>query len=101
MRNGTSSYEYDVRSTEDTRYYVWGLDLSQSLQGAGGVGGLLLVRQGAQAHAPTYDANGNISEYINLANGNIDAHLEYDAFGRKIVDQSYNNFQKKGSARAF
>jgi RHS repeat-associated protein len=35
--------------------------------------------------APTYDANGNISEYIDLADGSIEAHLEYDAFGRKIV----------------
>jgi len=41
----------------------------------------------------TFDANGNISEYINLANGDIDAHMEYDAFGRKIVDETYNNFQ--------
>ncbi len=23
------------------KYYVWGLDLSQSLQGAGGIGGLI------------------------------------------------------------
>jgi RHS repeat-associated protein len=78
-------YEDDVLSSTDTKYYVWGLDLSQSLQGAGGIGGLLLVKQGTTTWAPTYDANGNISEYIDLATGNETAHLEYDAFGRKIV----------------
>jgi RHS repeat-associated protein len=31
------------------------------------------------------DANGNIIEYIDLADGSIDAHLEYDAFGRTIA----------------
>ena len=65
MRNETSSYEYDVLSTEDTRYYVWGLDLSQSLQGAGGVGGLLLVRQGTQAHARRTRNDSNPSVFMN------------------------------------
>ncbi|MCH8513557.1 MAG: RHS repeat-associated core domain-containing protein [Kiritimatiellae bacterium] len=79
-------FEYDeINALENTRYYVWGLDLSQSLQGAGGVGGLLIVRQGQDLWAPTYDANGNISEYIDLSDGSVTAHLEYDAFGRKIV----------------
>ncbi|MCC5790889.1 MAG: hypothetical protein JJT75_14765, partial [Opitutales bacterium] len=79
-------FEYDeINPHENTRYYICGLHLSQSLQGAGGVGGLLLVRQGNELHAPTYDANGNISEYIDLSDGSITAHLEYDAFGRKIV----------------
>ena len=26
-----------------TNHYIWGLDLSQSLQGAGGIGGLLVM----------------------------------------------------------
>jgi RHS repeat-associated protein len=78
-------YEDDVLASADTKYYVWGLDLSQSLQGAGGVGGLLLVKQGTNTWAPTYDANGNISEYVNLDTGLADAHLEYDAFGRNIA----------------
>ncbi|MCC5846265.1 MAG: RHS repeat-associated core domain-containing protein [Verrucomicrobia bacterium] len=78
-------YEIDVLAAAEPTYYVWGLDLSQSLQGAGGVGGLLMVHNDGTTWAPTYDANGNISEYINLANGDIDAHLEYDAFGRIIA----------------
>ncbi|MCC5845950.1 MAG: RHS repeat-associated core domain-containing protein [Verrucomicrobia bacterium] len=78
-------YEIDVLAAAEPTYYVWGLDLSQSLQGAGGVGGLLMVHNDGATWAPTYDTNGNISEYINLANGGIDAHLEYDAFGRIIA----------------
>ncbi len=68
-----------------TSHYVWGLDLSQSLQGAGGVGGLLMVSGPDGIFAPAYDANGNISEYISLANGAIASHREYDAFGRVIA----------------
>ena len=68
-----------------TNYYTWGLDISGTLQGAGGVGGLLLVATPDGVYAPTCDAHGNISEYIQLATGSITAHLEYDAFGRAIV----------------
>jgi len=58
--------------------------LSGSLQGAGGVGGLLTVVRDDGVYAPTYDANGNISEYID-AQGNIVAHREYDSFGNTII----------------
>jgi RHS repeat-associated protein len=68
--------------------FTWGLDLSGSLQGAGGVGGLLAVtRHAAQSTThffPTYDGNGNVSEYLD-ATGSIAAHYEYDPFGRTIV----------------
>ena len=48
-----------------TNHYVWGKDLSGSRQGAGGVGGLLAVRQGNAWYFPLTDANGNITAYIN------------------------------------
>jgi len=35
-------------STGVTNHYIWGLDLSQSLQGAGGIGGLLCVIRNAE-----------------------------------------------------
>ncbi len=78
--------EIDLMQTtpEIARGYIWGLDLSQSLQGAGGVGGLLLVTtddgQTTAHYAPAYDANGNITEYTDT-NGSIVAHYEYDSFG--------------------
>ena len=64
---------------------VWGLDLSGTSQGAGGVGGLLVwsrVYGGGswESYYPTYDGNGNVSEMLN-ASGMVSAHWEYDAFG--------------------
>jgi RHS repeat-associated protein len=67
--------------------YTWGLDLSRSLQGAGGVGGLLAVEKhgiSAGEYYPTFDGNGNVSEYLE-ADGDTAAHFEYDPFGNTVV----------------
>jgi RHS repeat-associated protein len=64
-------------------FYTWGLDLSGSLQGAGGVGGLLAVQRDSAAFFPCFDANGNVTEYID-ATGAIKAHYVFDAFGQTI-----------------
>jgi RHS repeat-associated protein len=96
--SGSTLYVYDgwncvgehtvpASSTTATlsRTLAWGLDLSDSLQGAGGVGGLLnVVDIGAAIVYPAYDGNGNVSEYLDAA-GAVVAHFEYDAFGRVIV----------------
>jgi RHS repeat-associated protein len=69
------------------RIYTWGLDLSGSLQGAGGVGGLLAQSRtdssDTQTYYYTYDFNGNVSELLD-ASGSIAAHYEYGAFGELI-----------------
>ncbi len=67
-----------------TKTYLWGMDLSGSMQGAGGVGGLLAVNDGSGIYYPTYDGNGNVSEYLD-SSGNIEAHYEYDPFGKTTV----------------
>jgi RHS repeat-associated protein len=72
-----------------TNSYVWGLDLSGTIQGAGGIGGLLLRRRtltGSTTNACLYcyDANGNVSD-LARTNGALVAHYEYDAFGNTIV----------------
>ena len=73
-----------------TNSYVWGQDLSQSLQGAGGIGGLLaVIRSDTNSLQPTvyypcFDGNGNISDYVD-ANGVVVAHREYDPFGNTVV----------------
>ena len=67
-------------------YNVWGLDLSGTMQGAGGIGGLLAVIRDGEPFFPCYDANGNITDYLNT-NGVVVAHYEYDPFG-EIVNQS-------------
>ena len=61
--------------------YTWGTDLSGTMGGAGGVGGLLATRAAGTDYYPLYDANGNACQYID-ANGNYAARYEYDAFGR-------------------
>ncbi|MGJ8634236.1 MAG: RHS repeat domain-containing protein [Luteolibacter sp.] len=64
--------------------YLWGTDLSGTMQGAGGVGGLLSVTQGGSAYYPSYDGNGNVSEYLDFS-GAVAAHYEYDPFGKTVV----------------
>jgi RHS repeat-associated protein len=74
------------------RSYEWGLDLSGTMNGAGGVGGLLVLREHpassnqspASSHAPCYDGNGNVMELVNLATGGVSARYEYGAFGETI-----------------
>ncbi|MFZ4594236.1 MAG: RHS repeat-associated core domain-containing protein [Verrucomicrobiaceae bacterium] len=86
--NCVAEYQYsDTPSLQ--RSYTWGLDLSGTLQDAGGVGGLLSVSQISYAQIsntahPTYDGNGNVSEYL-TATGSTLAHYEYDAFGNVIA----------------
>jgi RHS repeat-associated protein len=67
--------------------FLWGSDLSGSLQGAGGVGGLIKV---AYYGATTtncfvaYDGNGNVSALVNAANGVTVANYDYGPFGELI-----------------
>jgi RHS repeat-associated protein len=67
-----------------TNSFTWGLDLSGDLQGAGGVGGLLAVQRDSTSFFPCFDANGNVTEYID-ATGAIRAHYAFDAFGNTIA----------------
>jgi RHS repeat-associated protein len=68
------------------RSFAWGLDISGSAQGAGGVGGLLQIHDYEQTKTlfPCYDGNGNIGALINAegtAAGTIEASYEYSPFG--------------------
>jgi RHS repeat-associated protein len=67
-----------------TNLYVWGKDLSGTMQGAGGVGGLLAVSLNGSWYFPCYDANGNITAYIDES-GAVVAAYTYDAFGDTIA----------------
>ena len=69
-----------VNGTTTTMRYFWGKDLSGTLQGAGGVGGLLYLTIDGVPYIPCYDNIGNITRYLN-ANGNSVAQYTYDAFG--------------------
>lgn len=92
----TTRYCYDgwnvlakYHGTSFNTAYTWGLDVSGTLQGAGGVGGLLSVRWGTVTEIyATYDLNGNVSEYFipNAGSATIVAHYEYDAFGNELIE---------------
>ncbi|MDD4018694.1 MAG: hypothetical protein PHV28_12215, partial [Kiritimatiellae bacterium] len=70
--------------TAEVREHVWGKDLSGTREGAGGVGGLLATRIGDAWYFPLYDANGNITDYVNKS-GAVVAHREYGPFGETLA----------------
>ena len=97
--NATTIFIYDdwnlieervayANGTISTIKYYWGKDLSGTLQGAGGVGGLLYItvsnsNSPLQLYIPCYDNNGSITKYVD-ANGNVVASYTYNAFGKLI-----------------
>ena len=85
--------EIGSRSSEvSTNRYVWGNDLSGTLQGAGGVGGLLAVSTLPTAYCqlpivsyPLYDHNGNVERYVSRSGATV-ASYQYDAFGNTVSE---------------
>ncbi len=71
-----------------SKVLTWGIDLSGSMQGAGGVSGLLMVEEITTttntAYHFQYDGNGNVTE-ITDASGDPAASYRYDAFGNTLV----------------
>jgi len=68
------------------RSYAWGLDLSGSLQGAGGVGGLLMMNDhnSGTSHFYSADGNGNVAALINTDTGVVSATYEFSPFGELL-----------------
>jgi len=66
---------------EYSKYYVWGLDLSQSLDGAGGVGGLLACGDvgDGEVYVYFYDGNGNVGQVVDRL-GNIKFSYNYNPY---------------------
>jgi RHS repeat-associated protein len=99
--------------TTETKY-TWGLDLSGSLHGAGGVGGLLEAVEvgGATGGGDAVywffnDANGNVTQILDVTDSNNYkqvAHYEYTPFGKLLyVDNNiydYNGNQLTGTGYA-
>ncbi len=75
----------ELDGTVSTNQYVWGLDLTVSLQAAGGVGGLLAISSpDADFLTPAYDANGNLTDLVDV-DGNVVSHCAYDPYGNTIA----------------
>jgi RHS repeat-associated protein len=75
--------ELNATNKNVLRSYVWGIDLSGGLEGAGGVGGLVVVNSGGQAHYPAYDGNGNVMGLVQQSQV-VSARYEYGPFGEII-----------------
>jgi RHS repeat-associated protein len=74
-------------SNAKVRSYVWGTDLSGSMQGAGGVGGLLKVTYvGASTTNAfvAFDGNGNVAGLVNGTDGSFVVRYEYGPFAELI-----------------
>lgn len=98
------STDYSATATSDQRYvydgwnllaifdpqfsilqsFVWGLDLSGTAQGAGGVGGLLAAITGTTAQFAAYDGNGNVRALADGGTGAWSAQYEYGPFGELV-----------------
>ena len=95
VTNQTFRYIYDGQRVIQERdanntvlvTYTRGLDLSQSLDGAGGIGGLLARTHPGNKHFYYHaDANGNVTAIVNQ-NQTLVAQYRYDPFGG-LVSQS-------------
>ncbi len=95
------------------RSYTWGTDVSGTLDGAAGVGGLLEVQEypasGSAAvpgtpvsYFPFHDARGNIAGYTNES-GTIVAAYEYSPFGELLssAGPKKNDFPFRFSSRYY
>jgi RHS repeat-associated protein len=79
--------ELNATNNNRIRTYVWGLDLDGSMQGAGGVGGLLKIsnlQSPIGDHFPAYDGNGNLTALFDALDGSVVANYEYGPFGELI-----------------
>jgi RHS repeat-associated protein len=67
--------------------YVYGLDLSQTFQGAGGIGGLIasVDSNTNKMYYYLYDANGNVGQLLDSVDGSLTAHYEYDPYGNLLT----------------
>lgn len=99
-QNGQTRYVYDGRQVVQERSsgntptvsYVRGLDLSGTLEGAGGIGGLLARSSGYQSASGTWnshalyhaDGGGNITYLIPSTYTNTPTKYVYDAYGRTV-----------------
>jgi len=96
-------------SNETVRKYTWGLDLSQSIHGAGGIGGLLAAVETKGTITPNddehywflYDANGNVGQVLDATDTNnitIGAYYEYDPYGNLINNGGLYKATRSASA---
>ena len=95
-----------LNSDAVTRKFTWGLDLSGSVEGAGGIGGLLAAEDTAGTTVATddrsfiyfYELNGNVGQSVETTTGTdygtIAAKYEYDPYGKRINTASPGEYDQ-------
>ena len=75
------------------RWFQWGADVSGTLEGAGGIGGLLAITEENAAGTaikrtlfPVQDGLGNITAVLDSADGHTVARYEYGPFGEPLAE---------------
>ncbi len=83
---GELDYTSATGAHQPRRTYAWGLDLSGSEQGAGGIGGLVIQRDATSgdAYFPAYDPNGNLTTLVKSSDGSFGARYSYDPYGNLL-----------------
>jgi len=84
---GRHIVELNASNDSLVRTYVWGLDLSGTMDGASGVGGLLMIcnfQSPIGHHFAAYDGNGNVVALVSGASGAETARYEYGPFAEPI-----------------
>jgi len=93
VASGTNQFLYDswnlIAELNGTngliRSYIWGVDLSASIQGAGSVGGLLAIKPASgKPSFVAYDGNGNVTGLVDATAGTTSGQYEYGPFGETI-----------------
>ncbi len=75
------------------KFFVWGLDLSQTVGGAGGIGGLIAIHDVAdnpsnsKTYLPVTDGLGNIVALLDSATKATLAKWTYDAWGNTVSSE--------------
>jgi len=90
------------------RSYVWGLDLSGSMQGAGGIGGLLFQQNSGGTPTTSnmkwfsQDPQGNVTNLRNLNDDDRWAAIEYGPFGERLTGAgNLDQFKMRYSGKYF
>ncbi|HEY5915661.1 MAG TPA: RHS repeat-associated core domain-containing protein [Verrucomicrobiae bacterium] len=79
--------ELNATNNAIIRSFVWGLDLSGSMQGAGGVGALLKVTYNGASTTncfAAYDGNGNVMALVKADGASLCARYHYGPFGEVV-----------------
>ena len=82
------------------RTFTFGVDLSGTVGGAAGIGGLLAIRQGGTNYYVCSDGKGNVTE-VRRTNGTVAASYGYGPFGQLLYQTNTYNQPFRFSTRLY